>query len=117
MFSLKKKIKDFFYKFRDQNFAKGISTLVGAGLINFVNGAIFSICTLSVYEISYIKAKGGSITIDHLTFYYPIEIIFQCISAFFSGKIYKELGLHITNLLGTAILCLGYFTMFMFSSQ
>ena len=116
MFSLKKKIKDFFYKFRDQNFAKGISTLVGAGLINFVNGAIFSFCTLSVYEISYIKAKGGSITIDHLTFYYPIEIIFQCISAFFSGKIYKELGLHITNLLGTAILCLGYFTMFMSTS-
>ena len=116
MLSLKKKTKDFFFKFRDKNFSKGISTIIGASLINFLAGAIFSLCTLSVYEISYIKAKGGFITIDHLTFYYPIEIIFQYISAFLSGKIYKELGLHITNLLGTSILCLGYFTMFMSKS-
>ena len=71
---------------------------------------------MSVYEISYIKAKGGSITIDHLTFYYPIEIIFQCVSAFFSGNIYTKFGLHITNLIGTTVLTLGYFTMFISSS-
>ena len=106
----------FLEKFNDKNFSRGISTLVGASLLNFLIGAIFSLCTLSVYEISYIKAKGGSINIDHLTFYYPIEIIFQCLSAFFSGKIYKEFGLHTTNLIGVAIITLGYFTMFISSS-
>ena len=95
---------------------KAISTLIGASILNFLVGAIFSLCTLSVYEISYIKAKGGSINIDHLTFYYPIEIIFQYISAFFSGLIYKELGLHLTNLIGITILTLGYFIMYISSS-
>ena len=116
MLPFKIKIKNFFIKFEDKNFRRGISTLIGACCINFLAGAIFSLCTLSIYEISYIKAKGGSITIDHLTFYYPIEIIFQCISAFFSGHIYKELGLHITNLIGTTILTFGYFLMFISSS-
>ena len=112
----KEKFKERIYKRGDNDYCKGISTLVGAGILNFLVGAIFSLCTLSVYEISYIKAKGGSISIDHLTFYYPIEIIFQYISAFFSGKIYDDLGLHITNLIGTTILTLGYFIMYMSSS-
>ena len=114
--SLNLKLKVYFKKFKDVNYRKGVSTLVGACFINFLAGAIFSLCTLSVYEISYIKAKGGSITIDHLTFYYPIEIIFQCVSAFFSGNIYTKFGLHITNLIGTTVLTLGYFTMFISSS-
>ena len=114
--SLNLKLKVCFKKFRDVNYRRGVSTLVGACFINFLAGAIFSLCTLSVYEISYIKAKGGSITIDHLTFYYPIEIIFQCVSAFFSGNIYTKFGLHITNLIGTTVLTLGYFTMFISSS-
>ena len=80
-------IKKFLTKFKDKNFVKGISTLIGAGCLNFLVGAIFSLCTLSVYEISYIKGKGGSIEIEHLTFYYPVEIFFQCISAFISGII------------------------------
>ena len=109
-------VKKILNKFNDKNFSKGISTLIGASLLNLLIGAIFSLCTLSVYEISYIKAKGGSINIDHLTFYYPIEIIFQCISSFFSGKIYKEFGLHTTNLIGVTILTLGYFIMFISSS-
>ena len=103
--------KNFF--FRDKNFAKGISTLIGAGCINFLAGAIFSLCTLSVYEISYIKGIGGSIEIEHLTFYYPIEIFFQCISAFISGIIYKKIGLHKTNLLGVIILSFGYYLMYL----
>ena len=115
-FHLGTKFKEKTYKRRDNDYCKGISTLIGAGILNFLVGAIFSLCTLSVYEISYIKAKGGSISIDHLTFYYPIEIIFQYISAFFSGKIYDDLGLHITNLIGTTILTLGYFIMYSSSS-
>ena len=114
--SIEIKIKNFFFKLKDKNFRKGISTLIGASCLNFLVGAIFSLCTLSVYEASYINAKGGSIKIEHLTFYYPLEIIFQCLSEFLSGKMYKELGLHLTNLIGVTILTFGYFMMFISSS-
>ena len=116
MFRLKIIIKRICLKIKDQNFIRGISTLIGASCINFLIGAIFSLCTLSVYEISYIKGKGGSIEIEHLTFYYPVEILFQCFSAFFSGIIYKQFGLHKTNLIGVSILCLGYFLMYLSSN-
>jgi len=105
--------KDIILKFKDKYFVKGISTLIGASLINFLVGAIYSLCTLFVYEISYIKGKGGSIEIEHLTFYYPTEIFFQCISAFISGMIYKKCGLHKTNLIGVSILSLGYYSMYL----
>ena len=112
----KVKIENFLLKIHDKSFIKGISTLIGASILNFLVGAIFSLCTLSVYEISYIKDKGGKIKIEHLTFYYPIEIIFQYISAFFSGKIYKDLGLHTTNLIGTTVLTFSYFLMYISNS-
>ena len=116
MKTLKKLFKKFLIILNDKHFMKGISTMVGAACLNFLVGSIFSLCTLSIYEISYIKAKGGIINIDHLTFYYPVEIFFQCISAFASGLIYKEMGLHITNLIGVTILSIGYFTMFISAS-
>ena len=116
MVSVINKIRTFFSRFKNKDFRKGISTLAGACLLNFFAGAIYSLCTLSVYEISYIKAKGGSINIDHLSFYYPIEIIFQCCSSIVSGIIYKEMGLHVTNLIGVTIICLGYFMMYISSS-
>ena len=116
MVSVINKIRTFISRFKNKDFRKGVSTLVGACLLNFFAGAIYSLCTLSVYEISYIKAKGGSINIDHLSFYYPIEIIFQCFSSIASGIIYKEMGLHVTNLIGVTIICLGYFTMYISSS-
>ena len=116
MFSYKSKFKNILLKFKDKNFAKGISTLIGASCVNFLAGAIFSLCTLSVYEISYIKGIGGSIEIEYLTFYYPVEIFFQCISAFVSGMIYKKLGLHKTNLLGVIILSSGYYIMYLSES-
>ena len=116
MKTLKKLFKKFLIILNDKHFMKGISTMIGAACLNFLVGSIFSLCTLSIYEISYIKAKGGIINIDHLTFYYPVEIFFQCISAFASGLIYKEMGLHITNLIGVTILSIGYFTMFISAS-
>ena len=100
-------------KFKDSEFLKGISTLIGASLMNFLVGGIYSLCTLSVYEISYIKGIGGSISIDHLTFYYPVEVFFQCISAFVSGIIYKEIGLHFTNFIGVSVLSFGYAIMYL----
>ena len=101
-----------FTKCKDPYFFKGVSTLIGASLMNFIIGGIYSLTTLSVYEISYIKGIGGSISIDHLTFYYPVEVFFQCISAFISGIIYKEIGLHLTNFIGVSVLSFGYTLMY-----
>ena len=100
---------------RTANLLKGLSTVLGAILVNLVVGSIFGLCTLSVYEVSYIKGKykDNFITIDHLAFYYPFEVIFQTISSFLSGMIDKKLGLHLTNLIGFTILGLGYFTMYL----
>ena len=116
MFQLKTKIKKLLPLLKNKNVLKGISTLIGASFLNFVIGAIFSLCTLSIYEISYIKGKGGSIEIEDLTIYYPIEIFSQCVSSFISGFIYKRIGLHITNLFGVIILSLGYYVMYISSN-
>ena len=99
-------------KCKNPDFIKGISTLIGAALMNFIIGGIYSLTTLAVYQISYIKGIGGSISIDHLTFYYPVEVFFQCISAFISGIIYKEIGLHLTNFIGVSVLSFGYTLMY-----
>ena len=106
----------FLNKLKDKNFLKGASSFLGACLVNFIAGAIYSLCTLAVYEISYIKAMGGDVNIDHLSFYYPIEQFFQCVSSFLSGIIYKELGLHLTNLIGTISLLFGYLLMYLSKS-
>ena len=100
---------------RTCEFWKGISTVFGAILVNLIAGSIFGLCTLVVYQISYIKGidKDNFITIDHIAFYYPFEVIFQCLSAFLSGIIEKKIGLQLTNLLGFSILGLGYFIMFL----
>ena len=116
MVSVINKIRTFISRFKDKNFRKGFSTLIGACLVNFFAGAIYSLCTLAVYEISYIKGAGGSINIDHLAFYYPIEIIFQCFSSIASGIVYKEMGLHVTNLIGITIVTFGYFLMYISKS-
>ena len=116
MVPIKDQIAKLFSKLKDKTFLKKISTFLGACVINFLSGTIYSLCTLSIYEISYIKEKGGSINIDHLSFYYPLEIIFQCFSSIISGILYKELGLHLTNLVGVTILSFGYFMMYISSS-
>ena len=110
---IKEKYESFCFQWKRESFRKGFSTLIGAIIINFFNGAIYSLCTLAVYEISYIKEKGGSIEIEHLTFYYPIELLFQCVSAFFSGIVYNKLGLHATNLIGITLLIIGYYIMYL----
>ena len=97
---------------KDKNLLKGISTLIGTGILNFILGAVYSLSTLAVYELSYIKGKGGSVDIYLLTFYLPIEMIFQCITSFFSGTVYKKIGLHLTDFLGGIILLLGYIIMY-----
>jgi MFS family permease len=110
---IKQKYESFCMQWKLDSFRKGFSSVIGAIIMNFFNGAIYSLCTLAVYQISYIKAKGGSIEIENLTYYYPIELLFQCISAFISGIIYKTFGLHATNLLGVATLIIGYYLMYL----
>ena len=108
-----KKLKKIFKTIiNDKNFLKGLSTLFGGVILNFLIGAVYSLSTLAIYEISYIKAKGGSIDIYHLTFYWPLEMFFQCISAFLSGSVYKKIGLHLTNVIGVIILELSYVLMY-----
>ena len=100
---------------KNNEFLKGVSTVVGAILVNFMAGSIYGLCTVIVYQISYIKGEDPNnfITVDHIDFYYPLEIIFQCLSSFLSGILEKNLGLHLTNLLGFFLLGLGYFIMFL----
>ena len=97
---------------KNKNLLKGISTLIGTGILNFIMGAVYSLSTLAVYELSYIKGKGGSVDIYLLTFYLPVEMIFQCITSFFSGTLYKKIGLHLTDFFGGIILLLGYIIMY-----
>ena len=104
-----------FLKVKDKNFLKGISTVIGAAMLNFVIGAIFSVCQLVLYEISYIRWTNpkNNITIDNQAFYYPTEKISQHMASFVSGILYKKLGLHYTNLIGIIILFFGYLTLFL----
>ena len=102
-------------RIRDKNFLKGISTVIGAVIVNLLVGSIYSFCSLAVYEITYIKRNDEKnfITIDHLSFYYPFEVIFQCLSSFISGIIEKKIGMHLTNLIGFIILGIGYFVLYL----
>jgi hypothetical protein len=53
-----KKLKKIFKTIiNDKNFLKGLSTLFGGVILNFLIGAVYSLSTLAIYEISYIKAK------------------------------------------------------------
>ena len=103
-------------KLMDKDFLKGISTVIGACIMNFLIGEIFSLLTLVVYQISYIKHIDNSVSIDHLTFYYPIESFFQCFFSFISGILYKKFGLHLANLFGILTLVIGHYIMYLSSS-
>ena len=116
-FTKKNKEKQgFCIKLMDKDFLKGISTVIGACIMNFLIGEIFSLLTLVVYQLSYIKHIDNSVSIDHLTFYYPIESFFQCFFSFISGILYKKFGLHLANLFGILALVIGHYIMYLSSS-
>ncbi len=107
----------FFVKLKDKNFLKGISSVIGACLLNFIAGGIFAVCQLFVYEISYIKAKNNNnITNDDEIFYYPIIKFLQHVFTILSGILYKKIGLHFTNLIGFITLFIGYLILYLSSS-
>ena len=94
------------------DFWKGILTVIGAMLVNFAAGSIFGVLTLVVYQISHIKNEGNNISLDNMTFYYPLESLFQCIFSFVSGYFEKKIGLHLTNVIGFFFLGSGYLILF-----
>ena len=49
---IKEKLENFRFQWKRESFRKGFATLIGAIIMNFFNGAIYSLCTLAVYEIS-----------------------------------------------------------------
>ena len=105
-------------KLKDKEFLKGVSTVIGASLLNFIAGAIFSVSQLLLYEVSYIHHvnPGNEITSDNESFYYPIEIFLQTIATFFSAILYKKLGLNYTNLIGMVTLFFGYLALLLSKS-
>ena len=105
------RIKRFFFvKLKDKIFLKGISTVIGASLLNFIAGGIFSVCQLLLYHISYIHHvnPNNNISLEKETFYYPTEKFTQHLMALICGFIYLKLGLHYTNLIGIGFLFFGY---------
>ena len=67
-------------KFKDSNFIKGISTVLGSILINFLIGEIFSLPTLIIYELSYLKKTNDAISVDHLTFFILLNYLLNAFS-------------------------------------
>ena len=99
----------------DKNFLKGISTVFRAILVSLVSGIIFGVINIMVYQVSYIRGvdPDNFISLDHLAFYYPFEVLFQCLSSFLSGILDKKIRLHFTNLIGFIVLDVGFFTLFL----
>ena len=111
------RIKRFlFVTLKDKNFLKGVSSVIGASLINIIAGAIFAICQLFVYEISYINDIDNNISNDHEMFYYPIIKFFQHVFSIVSGILYKKIGIHYTNTIGMVFLLIGYLILYLSSS-
>ena len=94
-------------KEKKKQFIKGILSVIGASLINFIYPSIFAVNTFIVYQTSYIKNHGGDVNIDHTIFYYPVELFFQSIFGLVAGIIYTRIEVHWSNTLGTVLLILG----------
>ena len=93
-------------------FIYGVLCVIGASLINFVYPSIFAFDTLAVYQTSYIKHHGGDADISYTMFYYPVLLLFQSIFGLIAGIIFSKIGVHWTNLLGTALFVLAGFIIY-----
>ena len=101
---------------KDKNFKYGVMSIIGASLINFVYPSVFALFTLIVYQLSYIKNNGGDINIDQNIFYYPVVLFFQAIFGLIAGIIYTRIEVHWSNTLGTLLLILGSFILYISKS-
>ena len=99
-------------KKKDPNTVFGILATIGAVIITLVFPSIFSFHTLCIYQVSYIKHNGGDAKVLYTMFYYPVNNIFQSIFGLFVGIIFAKVGVHWSNMLGTAIFVLAGFIMY-----
>ena len=99
-------------KKKNPNTIFGILCVIGAIIITLVFPSIFSFHTLCIYQVSYIKHNGGDAKVLYTMFYYPVNNIFQSIFGLFVGIIFAKVGVHWSNMLGTAIFVLAGFIMY-----
>ena len=99
-------------KKKNPNTVFGVLCVIGAFLICLVFPSIYSFHTLSIYQVSYIKHNGGDANVIYTMFYYPVTLLFQSIFGLFAGVIFAKVGVHWSNLIGTAIFLLAGFIMY-----
>ena len=99
-------------KKKDPNTLFGILCLIGTCIICFVFPSLFSFHTFSVYQTSYIKHNGGDAIVTFTMFYYPVILFFQSIFGLIAGIVFAKLGVHWSNLIGSAIYILVGFIMY-----
>ena len=97
---------------RREQFRKGVLSIIGASLINLIYPSAFAMCTLVVYQTSNIKNAGGNVKINYTMFYYPVLLFFQSIFGLIAGVIYSRIEVHWSNFLGTVLLILAAFIMY-----
>ena len=95
------------------HFRNGVLSIIGASILNFVYPSCFAFCTLVVYQTSYVYCHGGNVRIVHTIFYYPVLLFFQSIFGLIAGIIYSKIEVHWSNFLGTVLLVLGGFIMYL----
>ena len=99
-------------KKKNPNTVFGILSVIGSVIITFVFPSIFSFHTLCIYQVSYIKYNGGEADVIYTMFYYPVTVLFQSIFGLFVGFIFAKVGVHWSNLLGTAVFILAGIIMY-----
>ena len=97
---------------KNPNTVFGILCVIGAVILSFVFPSIFSFHTLCIYQVSYIKHNGGDADVIYTMFYYPVSVLFQSIFGLFVGFIFAKVGVHWSNLIGTAFFIVAGFIMY-----
>ena len=99
-------------KKKNPNTVYGILCVIGSCIMRFIFPSIFSFHTFCIYQVSYIKHNGGDAEVIYSMFYYPVTLLFQSIFGLFAGIIFAKVGVHWSNLIGTAIFLLAGFLMY-----
>ena len=97
---------------KNPNTVFGILCVIGAVILFFVFPSIYSFHTLCIYQVSYIKHNGGDADVIYTMFYYPVSVLFQSIFGLFVGFIFAKVGVHWSNLIGTAFFIVAGFIMY-----
>ena len=99
-------------KKQNPNTVFGVLCIIGSSIMRFMFPSIYSFHTLCIYQVSYIKHNGGDANVIYTMFYYPVTLLFQSIFGLLAGVVFEKIGLHWSNLIGTAIFLLAGFIMY-----